>query len=203
KGRLAMDPAQQISGPLRYNLGPGDGRVINSDVRTGFNDYIQGYTFDASLVARTAAETRPSNVSGVWTVQAFGAVTNPGAADAAQLASDYAVLNAAFQTLDGQFQTLRAQVFGASQTMQSMIGSRAFGVTYINSTGRPVAVYASGVTASAAGGNLFLSIDGVMASRGISTANAVDLGVHGIVPPGAAYVVISGNVTFVNWKEYR
>lgn len=103
KGRLAMDPAQQVSGPLRYNLGPGDGRVINSDVRTGFNDYIQGYTFDASLVARTATESRPSNVSGVWTIQAFGAVTNPGAADAAQLASDYAVLNAAVQTLAGEF----------------------------------------------------------------------------------------------------
>ena len=97
KGRLAMDPAQQVSGPLRYNLGPGDGRVINSDVRTGFNDYIQGYTFDASLVARTATESRPSNVSGVWTIQAFGAVTNPGSVDAAQLASSLAALQAAYQ----------------------------------------------------------------------------------------------------------
>ncbi len=47
---------------------------------------------------RTAAETRPQNVAGVWTVQAFGAVTNPGAADAAQLASDYARLSATFQS---------------------------------------------------------------------------------------------------------
>ncbi|CKH74866.1 MULTISPECIES: phage tail protein [Achromobacter] len=51
---------------------------------------------------RTAAETRPINVSGVWTIHAFGAVTNPGSADAAQLASDYAALNSAFQTLNGQ-----------------------------------------------------------------------------------------------------
>ncbi|WP_202730558.1 phage tail protein [Achromobacter xylosoxidans] len=47
---------------------------------------------------RTAAETRPINVSGVWTIHAFGAVTNPGSVDAAQLASDYAALNAAFQS---------------------------------------------------------------------------------------------------------
>lgn len=50
---------------------------------------------------RTAAETRPINVSGVWTIHAFGAVTNPGAADAAQLASDYAVLAADVQAIKG------------------------------------------------------------------------------------------------------
>ena len=46
-------------------------------------------------------EARPINVTGVWTIQAFGAVTNPGAADAAQLASDYAVLAADVQAIKG------------------------------------------------------------------------------------------------------
>lgn len=101
-GRLAMDPTRQVSGPLRYNLGPGAGRVINSDLRSGYNDYLESYTFDASLVARTATETRPSNVSGVWTIQAFGTVVNPGSVNAAQLASDYAVLNSAVQGLQVQ-----------------------------------------------------------------------------------------------------
>lgn len=55
--------------------------------------------FDASRVARTASETRPLNVTGVWTVHAFGAVANPGGVDAAQLASDLAALDAAFQSL--------------------------------------------------------------------------------------------------------
>lgn len=49
-------------------------------------------------MTRTAPETRSTNVSGAWTIQAFGAVTNPGSADAAQLASDLAVLQAAFQS---------------------------------------------------------------------------------------------------------
>ncbi|MFY3603265.1 phage tail protein [Achromobacter xylosoxidans] len=47
---------------------------------------------------RSGDKTHPQNVTGVWTIQAFGAVTNPGSVDAAQLASDYAALNAAFQT---------------------------------------------------------------------------------------------------------
>lgn len=80
-------------------------------------------------------ETRPLNATGVWTVQAFGAVTNPGAADAAQLASDYAVLNAAFQTV-------RTQVFGVGQAYQDVTGSRAFDLTvYTNTTGRPIVIH--------------------------------------------------------------
>ncbi|MHA7123434.1 phage tail protein [Achromobacter xylosoxidans] len=53
-------------------------------------------------VPRVGTKTHPQNVAGAWTIQAFGAVTNPGSADAAQLASDYAALNSAFQMLNGQ-----------------------------------------------------------------------------------------------------
>lgn len=80
-------------------------------------------------------ETRPLNVTGAWTIQAFGAVTNPGSVDAAQLASDYAVLNAAFQTV-------RTQVFGVGQAYQDVTGSRAFDLTvYTNTTGRPIVIH--------------------------------------------------------------
>lgn len=50
---------------------------------------------------RTGDKTHPQNVTGVWTIQAFGAVTNPGSVDAAQLASDYAVLAADVQAIKG------------------------------------------------------------------------------------------------------
>lgn len=53
--------------------------------------------FDSSLVTRTATETRPLNATGVWTIQAFGAVTNPGSVDAGQLSSDLAALQAEYQ----------------------------------------------------------------------------------------------------------
>lgn len=48
----------------------------------------------ANGAPRTASETRPLNVTGCWVVKLFGAVTNPGSADAAQLATDYATLAA-------------------------------------------------------------------------------------------------------------
>lgn len=119
-GSVQRDALQNVTGSMSVRSGPGGsvGAVISSTGAfsttnkggvsgVSFNPFDSGSgssdvtAFDASRVARTAAETRPTNVSGVWTIHAFGAVTNPGAADAGQLASDYAALNAAFQSLSG------------------------------------------------------------------------------------------------------
>lgn len=107
-GSVQRDALQNITASVGLAYGnvqfPSDGAFRNTASANGsapeypYSNATQRLTFDASRVARTATETRPTNVAGVWTIQAFGAVTNPGAADAAQLASDYAALNAAFQT---------------------------------------------------------------------------------------------------------
>ncbi len=44
------------------------------------------------ISAAGATETRPLNVTSVWVCRLFGAVTNPGAADAVQLATEVARL---------------------------------------------------------------------------------------------------------------
>ncbi|MBP8322520.1 tail fiber protein, partial [Pseudomonas aeruginosa] len=110
-GSVQRDALQNITASVGLAYGnvqfPSDGAFSNTANNAGsspdypYSNATQRLTFDASRVARTATETRPTNVTGVWTIQAFGAVTNPGAADAAQLASDYAALNAAFQSLSG------------------------------------------------------------------------------------------------------
>jgi hypothetical protein len=56
-------------------------------------------TYTLANGAGVGTETRPLNMTGVWTVHAFGAVVNPGSVDAAQLASDYGTLNALVQNL--------------------------------------------------------------------------------------------------------
>ncbi len=48
--------------------------------------------FDASRQVPTAPENRPLNVTGCWVIRLFGAVVNPGAADAAQLATEVSKL---------------------------------------------------------------------------------------------------------------
>jgi len=87
-GSGALAYTIQTSGSAATGM-PATGTALQGDV----------VTFDASRVARTAAETRSLNATGVWTVHAFGAVVNPGSVDAAQLASDLAALQAAFQAL--------------------------------------------------------------------------------------------------------
>ncbi|MCG9064730.1 phage tail protein [Laribacter hongkongensis] len=63
------------------------GALVNNDIAIGptISDGTNG-------TPRTAAETRPINVTGCWVIRLFGSVTNPGAADASQLATEVARL---------------------------------------------------------------------------------------------------------------
>lgn len=140
-------------------------------------------------------ETRPLNVTGAWTIQAFGAVTNPGSADAAQLASDYAALNAAFQTL-------RGQVFGPGQTLQDMTASRAFGTNYVNSTGKPIFIFVYSESTTAQGYNSIFVNSQIVAMGTFPAAQASNVS-QAMVPPGATYMATGASTTLRKWQEYR
>ncbi len=140
-------------------------------------------------------ETRPLNVTGAWTIQAFGAATNPGSVDAAQLASDYAALNAAFQTL-------RGQVFGFGQTLQDVTASRVLGVTYTNTTGRPINCMI-GCNTTGADAYLLVACGGVQIVFLHNPLASSQIGASFIVPPGEGYVVSTLRASLVRWKEYR
>lgn len=106
-GVIQRDAIQNITGSLRVAYGVhqgGNGAFMGA---TGPSSGAASYslsgatsdiTFDASRIARTAAETRPKNVTGCFIIKAFGVVVNPGSADAAQLASSLAALSASFQS---------------------------------------------------------------------------------------------------------
>lgn len=151
---------------------------------------------NSAAVTRSAVETRPSNATGIWTIHAFSIATNSGNVDVAQLASDHAALNAAFQTL-------RAQVFGVGQVLQDVGTSRAFGVAYTNSTGRPISVYIVGSSNSSSGGNMYLMVGGIAGTRVITAQNGVSLALTAVIPPGITYRVVADSMTQVFWTEYR
>lgn len=92
-------------GAIQQNTGGGPASVTSILSEGGVTNADE-INFDASRVARTAAETRPLAVSGCFVIKAFGVVVNPGSVDAAQLASDLAALSAAFQTLDGAIDSI-------------------------------------------------------------------------------------------------
>lgn len=110
-GVIQMDAMQPIVGSQGFTYGavsgPGTGPFVGSrqsdgPVRSGpnYSASNNGDTLriDSSTVTRTAAESRPRNVTGCYLIKAFGVLVNPGSANAAQLASDLATLQAAIQT---------------------------------------------------------------------------------------------------------
>jgi len=84
---------------------------------------------------------------------------------------------------------------GYGQTWQSFStpAQRNSGITYYNSTGRPIQLGITGNSVAAS-----LSINGVVVSIGNGTNHTY---LTGIVPPGGSYIVSAG--TFASWAELR
>lgn len=87
-----------ISGAVRV-LTPATGITTSSgnQAGTGFE-----FVIDPSLVVPTADENRVKTAYGVMTVRVFTEVSNTGAIDAAQLATQLGVVDAAVQALEAQ-----------------------------------------------------------------------------------------------------
>jgi hypothetical protein len=155
-------------------------------------------TIDASRVARTAAETRSMNVTGVWTVHAFGAVVNPGSVDAAQLASDLAALQA-------ELSVVEAGAFGIGQTLENVSASRTPGTTYTNSTGRPIHLYVGAATTAVNGALSIVLNGGQVAYTMYPPGSGGTISVNACIPPGATYTVGTAaiNLASLVWREYR
>ena len=72
--------------------------AYGSGTGSQYSTWGEAIQFNAQVgPPRSGDKTHPQNVTGVWTIQAFGAVANPGSVDAAQLASNLAALQAAYQ----------------------------------------------------------------------------------------------------------
>lgn len=146
----------------------------------------------------------------------FGATYTPTAFRTA-LAAAPAVGNAAQTFLAGNSTAATQQVvpraqadtlystLGMGQTWQSPAG-RALGVTYQNTTGKPILVSVV-ITASAVGVNLalVLGVDALVISQQVvltTTSNPQRLNVIGYIPPDSFYYV-DGTGTLLTYYELR
>ena len=92
---------------------------------------------------------------------------------------------------------VNGQTLGVGQTWQNMLGSRAAGTTYTNSTGRPIFVsIVAGVPSSSA----TLAINGIVVG---TTSTGTTSQVGGIVPAGGTYVLQSNASVLPYWAELR
>lgn len=95
-GTRDITPANSNVGYMSSSAYTGSSNLPGAPSSTTFpymSDTVNG-------TPRTANETRPMHATGVWCVRAFGAVTNSGSANAAQLATDLAALATRVTTLE-------------------------------------------------------------------------------------------------------
>jgi len=102
------------------------------------------------------------------------------------------------------FQAIKAITLGFSQSWQNVTASRALGVTYTNSTGRPI--YLSVYVTLNSSSQVNLLVDGVAMSslNSPSSANLIQNG-HLVIPPGSTYgaALQFGSGTLTRWTELR
>jgi len=140
-GVIQRDATQRVAGAIALAYGvtqiDASGAFFSQEgVGGGSTSYpytnpYRWLKFDNALQARTATENRPLNATGCWVVKLFGVITNPGAVDAAQLASDLAQAQSALQQL-------KSQVFGIGQKLRQR--TTVLRTWYQNTTDRPIMV---------------------------------------------------------------
>ena len=92
---------------------------------------------------------------------------------------------------------------GFGQSMQNMTGSRSAGVTYYNTTSRPIMVYVTGQVAGN-NGDMIGFIDSLFSGRVYSTTSVGLRGtVYLLVPPGSSYQLTATTFTIEAWIELR
>ena len=74
---------------------------------------------------------------------------------------------------------------GVGQTWQNVAGSRSAGVTYTNSTGRPIVVSIRSQTGTA---DCFIEVDGVQAAQALQTTATRNF-LTAVVPNGSTYLM--------------
>jgi hypothetical protein len=111
----------------------------------------------------------------------------------------------ASNTITSSSLNLNVIPLGVGQTWQNVYASRSAGVTYTNTTGRPIFVAVYGSTSPSNGQSMGLSVDGITVSYCFFAyaSNQFSATVNGVVPPGSTYSVSVGSTSIATWSELR
>lgn len=145
-------------------------------------------------VPRVGTETRPRNLAVMWCIKAWNAPVNQGTIDISALATSVTNLAASVAALP---------LFGVSQTWQNVISSRVAGVTYTNTTGKPIMV---SICNSANPYQVFsLLVNGAQVAYSNSGGGSYSQAglITAVVPQGSTYSASVPVGTISNWVELR
>lgn len=97
------------------------------------------------------------------------------------------------------------QSLGDGQTWQNVTGSRVFGTTYTNTTGRPILVQVTASNINTTTWSLSVGGNQVATANGSGNNNNAAKTLTAVVPPGQTYsaTVSAGSSAISNWMELR
>ena len=182
------------------------------------NSTISGIkTFSESPTAPTPTTggqvTNKDYVDNLTDINALTAKTTPIDADefvGADSADTFALKKFTFAnlkaTLKTYFDTLYSRtsnIFGIGQAWQDVLGSRAAGITYTNTTGKPIKVsltYLS--TNTQAYTTITVDTEEVYWTQALASGS-YNYTLIALVPAGEDYILTLGSGTLTRWKEFR
>lgn len=158
---------------------------------------------ETTLISTTAIAAASNSASTVYSTTArtslpfrvVGAIISTQAT-----AGTWATAPSTIQGTGGQAFT-SLQSIGYGQTVQNVTGSRSTGVTYYNTTGRPITIMPS-VTNGASAFNVLYTLNGISMYGPYSAAPGAITGCPIIVSPGMSYAISSAN-SVTSWYELR
>lgn len=93
---------------------------------------------------------------------------------------------------------------GAGQAWQDVSGSRLSGVTYTNTTGKPIQLSISLQAASASSNSFSLNIGGVVVASGSAAATVLSHTLNHVIPHNSQYTLtVTGSMGITTWTELR
>lgn len=184
---VQSDSSRGAIGTFAY----GTGTQVPFKIYSGGSQVIE-ITTDGNVGIGTDTPTAKLHVAGNVTVS--GNVSAPNFSGTANNAS---YLGGAPAASYAQTST----VIGVNQTWQNVSGSRSSGVTYTNSTGKPIFI---SVRWERDDGTLELTVDGLLIGRTGQTAGPVLYTLTAIVPAGSTYsATATGSGGTLFWYELR
>jgi hypothetical protein len=192
------------------NIGGNASQVFKAAAGVADNDVVTKSQLEAAEGVQSVGgsgvdNTDPNNptislgASGVYGVYTHGSVSGMLAETSGSIIIPQSLFKSAVAALT---------VGSGDQTWQNVTGSRSNGVTYTNTTNRPIMVIGNGTCSVAAQVTVQFTVAGSVInqqSTGQPAGASGKLSAGGIVPPGATYTcLVSGSgAALLGWWELR
>lgn len=132
-------------------------------------------------------------------------LTHPDGAGAVSIASNnIAKIDAVSSALAGKANTADLKEIGVGQTWQNVTASRAVGVTYTNTTGKPIQVSIDLIPNSVSS-NFTVNVNGIIAAKSSNFTNGYSncASCYVVIPNNATYILSGATFTIGLWSELR